>query len=509
MSAMKRPGEASKTSRPMKTTLLGLAALLLAGGFAARQLSSWPARLRYPGEENLAEGMCLAEMEHLRRGVAIYAPPSPERFDASIYGPLYYLVGTRLIDPERPAYLPLRLISMLGTLGCAAGCALLAFWLSGRLLTAGLASLTFLSYGIVSIHGLSARADLVALCLSFAGFLVAYRFRNSNALMLAAPLMLAGFFYKQQFVAGPLAVLVYLLHEKRYRHTLWFVAALAGEGLALLGYLEWVIFPGEAILLHFFRYNLVSFAWSSFQIGMIFLGLILVVPTLMGLEYLRHHRDWLLGCYLAFAFLLSIVPTAKVGSDTNYFLEFVLILSVLFSALLAEGIGQQSDAGVLIALLAVTLFLSQWFARPAPDAQDTARDEAIQRFLRKNFEARSPALGYYAGDLVRAGLEVPISNIYQYAQLVRKGTLSDRELMQQFVQGRFNVIILTFDIRREVGEDWSNNYLTIPQRRAIMENYRLAAIMDLPGPERFKAGDRFYAWVPRSGPSTSGSEPSH
>jgi hypothetical protein len=84
--------------------------------------------------------MRLAEMQHLRHGIPIYAPASAERFDATIYGPLYYLLGSRLIDPEKPAYLPLRLLSALGVLGCSAAAGWLAFRISGCGLTAALST---------------------------------------------------------------------------------------------------------------------------------------------------------------------------------------------------------------------------------------------------------------------------------------------------------------------------------------------------------------------------------
>src|SRR6266699_890328 len=179
-----------------KSLWFGCLALLLVGSFAGTQLASWPVKLRYPGEENLAEGIPLAEILHLRQGVRIYDPPSPERFDAANYGPLYYLLGSRLVNPQEPAYLPLRLVSLLGTLGCAAGCSLLALWLSRSYFAATLAPLLFLSYRIVTFHGISARCDVVALSLSFWGFLIAYRSRNSRTLLLAVPLILLGFFYK-------------------------------------------------------------------------------------------------------------------------------------------------------------------------------------------------------------------------------------------------------------------------------------------------------------------------
>ena len=150
--------------------------------FAARNLSTWPARLRYNGEESY-EGVALAEMTRLGRGEAIYAAGARDHFDAATYGPLYYLLGKHLIRSLNPSYFPLRLLSLVGMLGCAAGCGILAFWLSQSYLALFLGPLVFLSYGMVTDHGLQALSDSAALLVSFTGFLVAYRLRNSRAVL--------------------------------------------------------------------------------------------------------------------------------------------------------------------------------------------------------------------------------------------------------------------------------------------------------------------------------------
>jgi hypothetical protein len=51
--------------------------LLLVGVPAAWNVSSWPTRLRYPGEldGDGIEGMRLAEIQHLREGVPVMPPP--------------------------------------------------------------------------------------------------------------------------------------------------------------------------------------------------------------------------------------------------------------------------------------------------------------------------------------------------------------------------------------------------------------------------------------------------
>ncbi len=483
--------------RPDPRFLLGLSALLLAGLFAGQNVATWPVRLRYPGEEQHVEGIPLAEAMQLRQGVPIYSPPSPERFAAANHGPLYYLLGARLIDPEAPTYIPLRLVSLLGALGCAVGCALLAYWLGRSYFAAALAPLVFLACGLVTRPGLSARSDIFAVFLFFAGFLVANRCQHSRALFLAVPLMLLGFFYKQQFVAGPLAVLLFLLLEKRYRVAVEFVGLLALGGLAMLAFFRFVAFPGQAFLLHFLFYNLWPFRWNQFAVGVLTFAQALLLPFLMGLAFLRSHHDKLLNCYAGCAVLLGLVTFGKTGSGASYFLECVVVFSSLAAVLFTAKLVEPLRSAQLLCVLGIAFLLGLAFKPAIPGPEDFARDRAVQDYLRRNFSPRTPALGYYTGDLVRAGLETPITDLYAYGQLIRLNMLPERDLMTQFYQRRFGVIVTYFDLRRAEVASRADFSLTESLRRAILLNYHLAATLDLPGPEKLLSSDRFYAWVPR------------
>src|SRR5215472_5929143 len=95
------------TTRPSKRSLaFALAAFILAGFFVVRNLSTWRTRLIYPGDESY-EGCALAEIVRLRQGVPLYAPPTANAFAGATYGPLYYLLGSGLLNPDNPSYLPL------------------------------------------------------------------------------------------------------------------------------------------------------------------------------------------------------------------------------------------------------------------------------------------------------------------------------------------------------------------------------------------------------------------
>lgn len=479
--------------------IFALLAFVLSGIFCSWHISTWPVRLRYPGEGDYIEGTPLAEMVHLREGVPIYNRASPERFDTANYGPLYYLLGAQFIDPQKPAYFPLRLLSLVAMIGCAVGCALFAFLLTHNFLAAALAPLVFLSYPIVARYGVSTRCDFVALLLSFVGFLAAYAWRNSRALLLATPLMVVALFYKQQFVAAPLAVLLFLVLGKRYRLAVQFGGIMAVGGLGLFFFFQFIRFRGQAFIDHFLFYNLLPFSFTRFVLGLRLFGVLLLVPVLLGIGFLRRHPQKLVSCYLGSAVLLGVWMVGREGSANNYFVESALIVSSLVAGLFAEKMAEPTNAGGFLLWLAATLVLAQLRPYPPPQRADFDRDRAVQDFLRHNFPPRSLALSYYIGDLVRAGLETPITNLFHYTQLVRMHTLSDRDLLAQLRDHRYSLVVLNFDLMRETDPEVTDAYLSPSLRQAILQCYRLGATLEMPKPERSRAGDRFYAWVPCMG----------
>jgi hypothetical protein len=473
-------------------------AYLLAGFFAARNVSSWHARIVYPGEESY-EGAALGEIARLGQGVAIYLPPSPEGFSGGTYGPLYYLVGSRLLARDKPSYVPLRVLSAISILACALGCALLAFWLTRSQIAAWLSPLVFLSYGVVTYHGVSALSDNVALFLFFSGFLIAYRFRNSAALLLSAPVMTLGFYYKPQFIAGPLAVFAFLLLEKEYRRAAQFTAALAVCGFGLLAVFQFIAFPGQQFWRHFFLYQATLFSLHQFTVGLLVFAIMLAAPLLLAFDYLRRHPDRMILCYLVAAVLLGIVTIGKESAFIQYFYESFLLVSALVPALLVSRVKQRAAPVEVVLLLAFGLVAGQWYTPPAPSAAAFAQNAAVQSYLSQNFPAGSRALGFREGDLLLAGLDTPFADLFQIELLSKRGVVPDDEMLAQIRRRWFSVIVLDFDLGAERDPTTLNYYLNEPARRAIAENYEITATLPVPSPEKLWEKDQFYIYVPRSG----------
>jgi hypothetical protein len=484
-----------EASNPKLKLLFATLALFAAGFAAARQVASWPNRLRYPGELDPVEGRVLADTEMLRQGLPVYTPARPEKFNALIYGPLFYILGSRLINPQKPAYFPLRVVAMAGTLGLAAGFSVLAFWLTGSYLAAGLAPLIFLAYGFTTSFGVAVHSDSIALLLWYWGFLVAYRFRNSWGVLLAVPLMIMGGYYKAQFVAALLAVLLFLVLEKRFRQAAAFTALMVAGAVTLLLIFQFVTFRHQAFWLHSVTYNAIPFGLERVIPWVMFFGIIYGVPCLVALQFLRAYPNKLLACYFGWSVVLPALTIGKYGTSFNYSFELLLLVCPVFAAFLAKEIATPWRATLLLCLLGITLGVGGLFkAQNDPQPVDFAEDRAVQTYLRDNFRPHTPALGVFTGDLLRAGLDVPITDIYQYTWLVRTGVLPEEGLLAQFRSRRFQVILLNQDFRSET-DPYQQDYMCVtePLRQAIIQNYKLDASF------AFRLVDKrhYYAWVPR------------
>lgn len=473
--------------------------LLVTGGIAAWNISTWPSRLRYPGELDGIEGMRLAEMQHLRQGVPVYAPASAEHFDAMIYGPIYYWLGARLIDPKNPAYRPLRIVSFIAMLGCAGGASLLTLWLSRSRWAALLAALVFFSYSFVSLKGFSVRCDMAGLMLVFWGFLVAYKFRTRRLLLCSVSLILLGLFFKQQYVAAPLAVFLFLLLEKRFRMATAFAGLLTASGVALLAVFQFVAYPGQSLLLHLINYNITKFSWNRFGFGLFFFGLIFGVPLLLALEFLRRHPDRLLSSYVGCSVLVAVATQAKMGSGTNHFLEALLIICALLAGLILECRSEAGRRAEILCLLGVSLFFGTRLAAFAPSPDDFVLDRGAVDYLRHNFPPGTVGAGLFPGELIRAGLKVSNSDFYQYSWLMCQGAVPTTDFIAQMEQRKAGVILFQHNIADENTAHPSDDIcLNEEVHRAILLNYQLATTLPMPRPQQAdSAPTRFYVWVPR------------
>lgn len=321
-------------------TVCALIGLLLFAGICLNILV-------FPYAVDYGEGPLLDQAARIIAGERLYKPDLDRPpYVITNYPPLYpALMAVGSSVSGWPLLMVGRIISLLATLLSGLIIGLLAHRLTGSSPAGLLAAAFFLCNPIVLYWGPLARVDMLALGLSLLGlWLVLTRWHCWPWLALASLALLAAFFTRQTYaLAAPLASVVWLWRNER-RRSLAFGLGLAG--LALAGALLLDSISGGGYLQNTVTANVNRF---SLRRTLMLAGNTLMiwplVPALAGLQMLhvldeRSERRpttssdpgqmVLLYGLLPYtvAALASSIAIGKIGSNLNYFLEFIAALSV-------------------------------------------------------------------------------------------------------------------------------------------------------------------------------------
>ncbi len=184
-------------------------------------------RLFHPFELEWLEGGVLMHVQRVLAGAPIYVPPSLE-FTAFSYPPLYYHVAAAATRALGGGFLPLRLVSLLASLGCLA----LVFgivrrssgWSFPAAVAAGLLAATYGSSGFWFDLG---RLDALAILLLLLGTYLVW-FHTGRAAAVAAGVVFALSFLTKQTAIVCLVPLVPALFVARRRQAVWLAASSLG-----------------------------------------------------------------------------------------------------------------------------------------------------------------------------------------------------------------------------------------------------------------------------------------
>ena len=191
-------------------------------------------RLSYPFELEWLEGGVLQHVERVAAGAPLYVPPSLE-FTAFSYPPLYFVAGAAAARLFGDGFLPLRLLSLLATVGSFA----LVFGIvrrsTRRALPAAVAAGLFAAtYAASGFWFDLARLDSLALFLLLLGVRLVW-FHAGRAASVAAGIAFGLSFLTKQTALACLVPLIPVLFVVRRRQAVWLtvtlVALLAGTTL--------------------------------------------------------------------------------------------------------------------------------------------------------------------------------------------------------------------------------------------------------------------------------------
>jgi hypothetical protein len=341
---------------------------------------------------------------------------------------------------------------------------------------------------------------MLAVCLSLAAFYHYSRFRVSGepALLWAGVLAAAALFTKQTAVAAPAAITLLLLLD-RPKKALTFAGIVAGAGGALAIGIDAAL--GGRFLENTIFANLNPFAWHKVRqhfdyAAVVFPPLLLVIA--IGVW---NGRRGLLPAPLAYLGLASVVTwgtAGKIGSDSNYQIEWAVLL-VICASIALHAVDfyplflRQSRSLLTLLVLPIGLYGVQNL-RIASFAliERVARDDL---FSRQTAELRpyldgGRVLSADMNALLKTSRRIEVEPLI-YRLLVEAGRIDGEPLRRDLAASAFDTVLLYDEVRRAPDPDPEIPRLPAAAAGAIRARYALAK--HVPGPY----GSGVYVYQPR------------
>ena len=216
---------------------------------------------------------------------------------------------------------------------------------------------------------------MLALFLGFVALYWAGLRSSTSSVALAGMFAALAFLAKHNAVAVPVALVLWLLWSKRWRHVgvfcaVWALVAgsilagfqLSSHGLLMLN-LSGAKFGQFAVTyIRDVLARLLVAPGQGFAVALFAFGAFAVLETSIQ----RDERTRLLNFYLVVSFCLAVVGSAAAGAHVNYYLEPALAMAVLLPSALArleEGWTSDSPLASLVVVIVLALLL------PSLDAQ--------------------------------------------------------------------------------------------------------------------------------------------
>ncbi len=421
----------------------------------------------YPFPVAYGEGIVLNQADLLAQGKSIYQDIHIYPYIVSNYPPLFPFLNSIFIKLFGISFIPGRLITFLATLFSA----LLIYIISkksnqaedknrpGAFLAAGL----FIASPYIYNYFPIARVDVLAFLFSLAGLYFIYRFENSRIVFSAVIFFILALYTKQSFIAAPAAAVVYLL-SKDYKKALIFVCLLIGLYLIIFFFINH--FTHGQFFLHNYIYNINTF--SLHQLIKMYIRTLQIHSIIIGLTFFwiiyRPKQNHLFIYYFILSGIVAL-SAGKVGSNYNYFCEFIGAGAIIIGSVLNK---LEKEKFIIYSLLLIQLII--FFHIPYLTGYTRKRLSQRQMRILSDVIKHSPEpiLSEDAGLLVLNNKEV-LFQPFIFTQLSNQRIWKQNDFLQDIRERKFSKIILTFDLNKTI----DRTRLTEAMAEMIKDNYIL------------------------------------
>ncbi|MFB3881490.1 MAG: glycosyltransferase family 39 protein [Armatimonadota bacterium] len=364
------------------------AVLALAGAFIALYLAIAPARMAYPYELEWMEGACVDHVQRVLEGKPLYVAPSLE-FVPFVYPPFYFWVSAAAAKLIGVGFLPLRLVSLLSSLGCLA----LIFLMVRRQTRSAFAGV--IGAGVFAacfrIAGAwydIARVDMLATALLLGAVYLAQLDRGWELHAVAGALVALAFLSKQVALAAAGPLMVYMLIARRGRGVVFAASAVVLSALPALlldhatgGWYRYYVFdlPRQ----HEVDWGAAAGFWTSDMLSCVPVALAFSIFGIASLWRGDWRAAWLWGAVLLGCMGVSWSGRAHSGGYNNVLIPAYAAISIvsaigLEAALAATGATKRARVRAMGASALLVLAAAQ-FARLAYDPREQIPTAADRR----------------------------------------------------------------------------------------------------------------------------------
>ncbi len=455
-------------------------------------------RIRYPFELEWLESSMADMTGRVLHGLPLYVKPSLDYIPA-IYTPLYFVISAAFAKIMGLDYLPLRIVSLLSTLGCFCLIYALVRKESGRirpgLIAAGLFAATYAATGTFFDM---ARVDSFELFLLLLGAVTLYRAESPLRLIISAICLTAAFLAKQSALAAIGMLAIYAIYAYRLR-SLWFLITL---GALMGGSILWLNHSSDS---WFYYYVFKLPGNAPFEKSMLvqfwFRDLLKAVPIfcvaslILLLDSLRNGRYRLLLfllCLLAGFGAISFLARYHVGGYVNTLMPIYAALAVSAGLVYGNSDRRQITFGLsrdLFSIVFAVLLLAQFvllYYNPVslvPSKEMAATGQKLVDIVAQTKgDVYAPCQGFL---LTKAGKPSVVSQ-----QAIADLTIGDKEaaselgmqLLQSIQSRKYSLVIVD---REWQSPQFDSLYVSIPNPLGDSAGYHAWSGGEQHGPRHF------------------------
>jgi len=464
--------------------LLTLLLLGLAAGGAIYAVVNDVQRSRIVHQLDYEEGNILNAAVRINQGLTPYPDPRGWPVVINPYGPLPYYLTAIPVHFAGPSFGPARAIVIVAGVICAALAGLLVFQFTGSGLLSAAFGLLFLSQRLVGLWMPVLRVDFIALSLVLLGLYVFARFPRRWAL--AGVLLAIAIFTKFSFLAAPCACFMWFIFRKEWKRAIQFAVVVSASVIALFG--SAILATHGAFAYDVFLTEGSPMNWLQLPnfYHLVFVSdPLLLIMGLVAIVWASWHRRFELPVLYAIFAILGSLTAAKVGSNMNHLVEFVVALCILVGWFVGELVKRADMAGLAAAAVAVVISIWVLLLPLPPSSRPVPQCISIYRAVADLPSDR--ILSEDVGLLVVNHKSVWVAGSFAYALLEHSGKASDTELQRRIREKWFDYIILA------ATPEYPSTRWSPEVRRLIADNYVAVG--------RFACRDATLVYVPVANPA--------